>query len=287
MKDKMNFFALENNHFSDESYKRITSLIYQKTGLFFGENSRFFLEKRVELRLTSLNLKSLEDYFRYLMFDSESEKEWDILITTITTNETYFMREERQLKCFKDDILPEIVRKNSGKKIRIWSAGCSSGEEPYTIAILVKESRCIPENLVEIFATDINSRVINKAKEGIYGESSFRTVDDSFKVKWFVPEGNQKWRIKDEIKSKVIFQRFNLFELERYALLGNFDVIFCRNVIIYFDMEAKVKVVERFYDKLNNGGYLLLGHSESLISITEKFKLIHLPSDLVYRKENQ
>lgn len=285
MIDKMNFFDLEKNQFSDESYRRLTSLIYKRTGLFFGENSRFFLEKRIELRMTSLNLKSLDEYFRYLMFDSESDKEWDVFITTITTNETYFMREERQLKCFKEDILPEISRKNNGKKIRIWSAGCSSGEEPYTIAILVKESRCIPENLVEIFATDINSRVINKAKEGIYGESSFRTVDDSFKVKWFVPEGGQKWRIKDEIKSQVVFQRFNLFELERYALLGNFDVIFCRNVIIYFDMEAKVKVVERFYDKLNNGGYLLLGHSESLISITEKFRLIHLPSDLVYRKE--
>ncbi len=283
----MLFDDIDKNHFSDEHYRKLSSLIYDRTGLFFGENSRFFLEKRIELRMTSLNLKGLDEYIRYLMFDSDSEKEWDALIATITTNETYFMREERQLKCFKEDILPEIVKKRAGSKIRIWSAGCSSGEEPYSIVILIKESKCVPENNVEILATDINSRVVNKAKEGVYGESSFRSVDEKFKTRWFTPDGEQKWRIKDEIKARVIFQKFNLFELDRYALLGNFDVIFCRNVIIYFDMEAKVKVVERFYDKLNNGGYLLLGHSESLISVTEKFKLIHLPSDLVYRKEPQ
>lgn len=281
----MLFNDFDKNHFSDEHFRKLSSLIYDRTGLFFGDNSRFFLEKRIELRITSLNLKGVDDYIRYLMFDSDSEKEWDALITTITTNETYFMREERQLKCFKEDILPEIAKKRVNGKIRIWSAGCSSGEEPYSLAILIKESRCIAENNVEILATDINSRVMNKAKEGIYGESSFRNVDEAFKARWFVHLGEQKWKIKDEVKARVIFQKFNLFDLDRYALLGNFDVIFCRNVIIYFDMDAKVKVVERFYDKLYDGGYLLLGHSESLISVTEKFKLIHLPSDLVYRKE--
>lgn len=281
----MIFDNLDKNLFSDEFYKRITSLIYDRTGLFFGESSRFFLEKRIEMRITSLNLRNGEEYLRLLLFDPEAEKEWDNLISMITTNETYFMREERQLKCFKDDILPELVKKNEGKKIRIWSAGCSSGEEPFSIAILIKESKVVNENMVEIFATDISSRALNKAREGIYGESSFRNVDEIFKAKWFVNIGENKWKIKDEIKKKVNFQKFNLFDLDRYSLLGNFDVIFCRNVIIYFDLDAKVKVVERFYDKLNNGGYLLLGHSESLISVTDKFKLVHLPTDLVYRKE--
>lgn len=281
----MLFDNLDKNLFSDEFYKRITSLIYDKTGLFFGESSRFFLEKRIEMRITSLNLRNGEEYLRLLLFDPEAEKEWDNLISMITTNETYFMREERQLKCFKDDILPELVKKNEGKKIRIWSAGCSSGEEPFSIAILIKESKVVNENMVEIFATDISSRALNKAREGIYGESSFRNVDEIFKAKWFINIGENKWKIKDDIRKKVNFQKFNLFDLDRYSLLGNFDVIFCRNVIIYFNLDAKVKVVERFYDKLNNGGYLLLGHSESLISITDKFKLVHLPTDLVYRKE--
>jgi chemotaxis protein methyltransferase CheR len=273
------------NQFSDEFYKRISSLIYDRTGLSFNENSRFFLEKRIETRLSSLGLKQQDEYLSYLRFDSDAEKEWDALITLITTNETYFMREERQLKCFRDDILPELAKKNPNKKIRIWSAGCSSGEEPYSIAILTRESRLIHDNMVEILATDINSRVLQKAKDGLYGEASFRSVDDVFKARWFTPEGPQKWRLKDEIRKRVVFQRFNLFDMDRYALFAPFDVIFCRNVIIYFDLEAKVRVVERFFDKLNGGGYLLLGHSESLISVTEKFRLIHLPNDLVYRKE--
>jgi chemotaxis protein methyltransferase CheR len=281
----MKFDEKSPNQFSDEFIRRISALIYDRTGLSFHESSRFFLEKRIETRFSSLGITSGDDYMSYLQFDGDSEKEWDALITLITTNETYFMREERQLKCFKEDILPELAKKNPGKKIRIWSAGCSSGEEPYSIAILARESRCITENLVEIFATDINSRVIQKAKDGIYGESSFRAVDDLFKARWFTQEGGQKWRLKEEIRKRVNFQRFNLFDMDRYSLFAPFDVIFCRNVIIYFDLEAKVRVVERFYDKLAAGGYLLLGHSESLISVTEKFRLVHLPNDLVYRKE--
>lgn len=281
----MTFDLSGGNLFGDDFIRRISSLIYDRTGLYFSDNSRFFLEKRLEMRLSSLGLSSTEEYLSFLQFDIEADKEWDALITLITTNETYFMREERQLKCFKEDILPELVRQSQGKKLRIWSAGCSSGEEPYSIAILIKETKYIREDMVEIFATDINSRVIQKAKEGVYGEASFRSVDDLFKVRYFTPEGPQKWRLKEEIRKKVSFQRFNLFDVDRYALFAAFDVIFCRNVIIYFDLEAKVRVVERFFDKLAQGGYLLLGHSESLISVTEKFKLIHLPNDLVYRKE--
>jgi len=274
------------NQFSDEFYRRMSSLIYDRTGLSFTESSRFFLEKRLETRLSALGITTAEDYISYLMFDGDSDKEWDALITLITTNETYFMREERQLKCFRDDILPELARKSPGKKIRIWSAGCSSGEEPYTIAILTKECRFVTDQMIEIFATDINSRVIQRAKDGIYGESSFRSVDEAFRMRWFTPEGQQKWKIKEEIRKRVTFQRFNLFDMEKYSIFAPFDVIFCRNVIIYFDLEAKVRVVERFHDKLVECGYLLLGHSESLISVTEKFRLIHLPNDLVYRKES-
>lgn len=281
----MIFDDLEKSKFSSELYRKMSQLIYDKAGLYFNENSKLFLEKRIEVRMATLNIDSPEDYIDYLKYDIDSEKEWDALLSLITTNETYFMREERQLKCFKEDILPELTRKNGGRKIRIWSAGCSSGEEPYSIAIIIKESKIIPEDRVEIVATDINNRVLLKAKEAVYTETSFRNVDEGFKRKWFILEGGQKWKLKEEIKSRVTFQKFNLYDMERYALLGYFDAIFCRNVIIYFDMEAKVKVVERFYDKLYDGGYLLLGHSESLISITEKFKLVHLPNDLVYKKE--
>ena len=281
----MRFDDVSANQFGDDFYRRISALIYDRTGLSFNESSRFFLEKRLETRISSLGMTMPEDYLSFLMFDGDSEREWDALITLITTNETYFMREERQLKCFREDILPELARKNPGKKIRVWSAGCSSGEEPYSIAILARECRHVTDQMIEIFATDINSRVIQRAKDGIYGDSSFRAVDEAFKLRWFVPEGQQKWKLKEEIRKKVTFQRFNLFDMDRYSIFAPFDVIFCRNVIIYFDLEAKVRVVERFYDKLAEGGYLLLGHSESLISVTEKFRLVHLANDLVYRKE--
>lgn len=281
----MRFDDTSPNQFGDDFYRRMSGLIYDRTGLSFNEGSRFFLEKRLETRISALGMTIPEDYLSFLMFDGDSEREWDALITLITTNETYFMREERQLKCFKEDILPELARKSPGKKIRIWSAGCSSGEEPYSVAILTKECRYVTDQMIEIFATDINSRVIQRAKEGVYGDSSFRAVDEAFKLRWFSPEGQQKWRLKDEIRKRVTFQRFNLFDMDRYSIFAPFDVIFCRNVIIYFDLEAKVRVVERFYDKLVDGGYLLLGHSESLISVTEKFRLVHLTNDLVYRKD--
>ncbi len=281
----MRFDDMSPNQFGDDFYRRISALIYDRTGLSFNESSRFFLEKRLETRISTLGMTIPEDYLSFLMFDGDSEREWDALITLITTNETYFMREERQLKCFKEDILPELARKSPGKKIRIWSAGCSSGEEPYSVAILTKECRHVTDQMIEIFATDINSRVIQRAKEGVYGDSSFRAVDEAFRLRWFSPEGQQKWRLKDEIRKRVTFQRFNLFDMDRYSIFAPFDVIFCRNVIIYFDLEAKVRVVERFYDKLVDGGYLLLGHSESLISVTEKFRLVHLTNDLVYRKD--
>lgn len=177
-----------------------------------------------------------------------------------------------------------LMAKAPGTKIRVWSAGCSSGEEPYTLAMLVRDVRLPAGTAVEIYATDINQRVLAKAKEGIYTDNSFRTTDEAFRSRWFQPEGPGKWRIKEEIRQSVTFTRFNLFDLDRYSLLAPFDVIFCRNVIIYFDLEVKAKVVDRFHDRLKPGGYLLLGHSESLISVTDKFRLTHLATDLVYVK---
>jgi chemotaxis protein methyltransferase CheR len=267
----------------DDLFRKFCVLIHDITGLSYGETSRFFLERRLETRISALGGMTPYNYLQFLQYDADRAQEWDLLIAVITTNETYFMREERQLRCFQKDILPKLGDRG-GQKIRIWSAGCSSGEEPYTIAILIKELGRIPDDLIEIYATDINSKVLAKAKAGLYTESSFRAVDKDFKDRWFTTETSGQYKVRDTVQKMVTFARFNLFDESRYSLLSPFDVIFCRNVIIYFDLEAKVKVVERFHDKLRSGGYLLLGHSESLISVTDKFKLIHLPLDLVYTK---
>ena len=269
----------------DDLYRRFCVLIHDETGLSFGPGSQFFLERRLESRMSALGGVSPRDYLNYIRYDPDRTQEWDHLVTVITTNETYFMREIKQLRCFQNDILPALWERSGRSRIRVWSAGCSSGEEPYSIAILARETGRYPEGALEIYATDINSRVLAKAKSGLYTESSFRAVDEAFKARWFTEEEPGRFRVAPSIQQCVNFSRFNLFDPGRYGLLPAFDVIFCRNVIIYFDMEAKVKVMEKFHEKLRAPGYLLLGHSESLISVTDTFKLIHLPGDLVYVKE--
>ena len=268
----------------DDLFRRFCALIHDATGLHFGETSRHFVERRLESRMLALGGMGPGEYLQHLEYDPDRAQEWDQLIAVITTNETYFMREERQLRCFQQDILPALLEARGRQKLRVWSAGCSSGEEAYTLAILVHEAQRCPADQVEIYATDINMRVLAKAKSGIYTESSFRAVDAAFRQKWFRETEPGKFQIIGDLQRRVTFARFNLFDSERYSLLSPFDVIFCRNVIIYFDLEAKVKVVERFNEKLRSGGYLLLGHSESLISVTDTFKLVHLPQDLVYTK---
>lgn len=270
----------------DDLYRRFTALIHDETGLSFGPNSQFFLERRLASRMSALGDMTARDYLNLLLYDPDRAQEWDLLLTVITTNETYFMRELKQLRCFQRDILPVLWERNGGQKVRVWSAGCSSGEEPYSLAALVKEDGCYPEGAVEIYATDINSRVLAKARSGIYTESSFRAVDAAFRSRWFTEEEPGRFRVSPTLQKNITFTRLNLFEMGRYALLPAFDVIFCRNVIIYFDLDAKVKVIERFYERLKAPGFLLLGHSESLISVTDKFKLVHLPGDLVYTKES-
>ncbi len=269
----------------DDLFRRFSTLIHDETGLSFGPSSQFFLERRLESRMSALGGMSPRDYLNFLHYDPDRAQEWDLLVAVITTNETYFMRELKQLHCFRDDILPALLQRGGGQRVRVWSAGCSSGEEPYSIAALLLDDGRFPEGCVEIYATDINTRVLSKAKAGVYTESSFRAVDAAFRARWFSEEGPGRFRVSPILQKYVTFTRFNLFDMNRYSVLPSFDVIFCRNVIIYFDLEAKVKVIERFHERLKSPGYLLLGHSESLISVTDRFKLIHLPGDLVYVKE--
>jgi len=185
---------------------------------------------------------------------------------------------------FTDEIVPEILERKSVKKVRIWSAGCSSGEEPYSIAMLLSESGHYAHAAFEIFASDINQQVLAKARKGHYRESAFRATQPALREKYFTREADGSFRIKDEVRNRVSFGRLNLYDEARVSLLGHLDVIFCRNVIIYFDDVSKKHVVSNFYNRLTDGGYLLLGHSESLISLSTQFKLRHLKNDMVYQR---
>ena len=208
-------------------------------------------------------------------------------IDALTTNETYFLREEYQLKAFKDEILPEIMNKKTDKTLRIWSAGCSTGEEPYTLAMLIIEAQLPVDWKVEIIGSDISQRVLQVARRGVYSKSSFRVMPDQYRDRFFDKDGSDKYHISEEIKEKVSFAKLNLLDSQRINLIPTMDIILCRNVIIYFNNETKRKVIGNFYNKLNGGGYLLLGHSESLMNVSTSFKLKHLKNDMVYQKPEE
>ncbi|HVT43707.1 MAG TPA: protein-glutamate O-methyltransferase CheR [Thermoanaerobaculia bacterium] len=280
-------FNLALNHhidLPDDVFRMLRDAIYKRSGLYFADSSKYLIQKRLSPRARELNFDSFQKYFYFLQYDPRSEGEFDQIFDLVTTNETYFFREPAQLDAFILEIVPELVRRKEKGKIRIWSAGCSSGEEPYTIAMLLSEQGYYDRANFEIFASDINQQVLARARKGQYRENAFRATPPAVREKYFVQEQENVWRINDAIRNRVSFGRLNLYDQARVSLLGHLDLIFCRNVIIYFDDASKRVVVSNFHNRLVDGGYLLLGHSESLISLSTEFKLRHLKHDMVYQR---
>ncbi len=283
----MSTFNLSLNHhleLPDDVFRLLRDQIYKRTGMWFADNSKYLLQKRLSPRARELNFDSFQKYFYFLQYDPRAETEFDQIYDLVTTNETYFFREPAQLAAFIEEIIPDVLSQKPVKKVRIWSAGCSSGEEPYSIAMLLEEAGWYSKAAFEIFASDINQQVLQKARRGQYRESAFRSTEATLRDKYFVREADGSWKVKDEVRNRVSFGRLNLYDEARVSLLGHLDIIFCRNVIIYFDDASKRVVVTNFYNRLVDGGYLLLGHSESLISLSTQFKLRHLKNDMVYQK---
>lgn len=271
---------------TDEDYRLIRDCIYSHCGLFFNEDARYLLEKRLAKRLCIHRLESFNEYYHLLRYGRKRDQELSDIMDILTTNETYFFRESFQLKAFTDEIIPEVLarKQERGERVlRIWSAGCSSGEEPYTIAMLLLNMGVFDGWRLEIVGTDISHRVLQMARKGVYSASSFRVTDESYTREYF-QEQEGRYRIADRVRELVTISHLNLFDENRIALLGKMDVIFCRNVIIYFDQAAKKRAVDAFYRSLRDGGYLLLGHSESLMNISTAFALRHLKNDMVYQK---
>jgi chemotaxis protein methyltransferase CheR len=270
----------------DDVFRLLRDFIHGYCGIYFDDGSKFLLERRLSRRLEQHRLKGFEEYYHFLRYDRKREEELVILIDNLTTNETYFFRENAQLRAFSEEILPELRKTLAGRKtLRIWSAGCSTGEEPYTIAILLLESGDWWRDWqVEILGSDINQRVLHTARKGVYKKSAHRATSPDMLAKYFIADEKGDFRIIDKVKELVSFSYLNLLDPHKTSLIGNMDVIFCRNVIIYFDREAKKKVIESFYRKLRDGSYLLLGHSESLINISNAFVLRTLKNDMVYQK---
>ena len=269
----------------DDVFRLLRDFVHDYCGIYFDDGSKFLVERRLSRRLAQHRLKSFEEYYHFLRYDRKREEELTMLVDNLTTNETYFFRESSQLKAFSDEILPELRQTLADRKVlRIWSAGCSTGEEPYTIAMLLFENGDWWRDWqVEILGSDINQRVLHTARKGVYKKNSHRATSPEMLKKYFVEEKGD-YRIVDKVKELVSFSSLNLLDPHKTSLISNMDIIFCRNVIIYFDKEAKKKVMESFYQKLREGGYLLLGHSESLINISNAFALRTLKNDMVYQK---
>jgi chemotaxis protein methyltransferase CheR len=267
-------------------FRMFAELVRLHCGLHFGPDSRFLLEKRIGRRLRELELNSFASYHYLLRSESQGNGEFARLIDELTTNETYFFRERSQLRALVEEIFTELRlrrRARGGGPITVWSAGCSSGEEPYSVLILAIEAGLAPGVDIRVYASDISRRMLRKAREGVYREASFRETESQLWERYFADKDGL-WRISDEVKKHVDFIHLNLLDRSKVALLGTLDVILCRNVIIYFDADCKRRVIETFWEKLRPGGHLLLGHSESLINLSSSFELRHLRNDLVYRR---
>jgi chemotaxis protein methyltransferase CheR len=233
-------------------------------------------------------MKGVRDYFYHVKYDV-SQKEFNRLMVLMTTNETSFYRNEPQLLCFADEVLPLIIQEKmqvrGQKYLRIWSAGCSTGEEPYTLAMIILEKLKVTAGWnIEIIANDISEDVLQKARLGVYSGITLRNVDPEILIRYFNQTGDS-YAVKPEVKALVKFSHINLNDPRKLSLMNNMDAVFCRNVMIYFSDEVKRQIVRGFYDSLIPGGYFYIGHSETLHGISKAFKLVYFKNALVYHKD--
>jgi chemotaxis protein methyltransferase CheR len=269
---------------SDDDFERLRETLCARMGLALAPSTRPMLERRLRERLAALGLGSYAAYHDLLRDGRRVDDEWEALYDTLTTSETYFFREARQLKAFETEILPRIaVDAQRRRRLTVWSAGCSSGEEAYTIAILILGSGLFAGWDVHVVGTDISRRRIAAARRGVYGPGSFRTTPDDKRRTYFVerPGGTH---VASRVRALCNFTQMNLLDPGAETLVGRVDVIFCRNVFIYLDARAREAAIRLFYESVMPGGVLLLGHSESLLNMSTRFELLHLKEDLVYER---
>ena len=277
-----------------DEYRLLRDLISERLGNWFGPESRLSLERRLRERLTVRGLASYGDYYQLLKYSPLAREEWEEASELLTTHETYFFREDYQLRAFRNELLPMLAERNKQRKrLQVWSAGCSTGEEAYTIAMLVLDSGLFEGWEVRVYGSDLSKKCIAAARRGVYGPTSFRVTNEEAKRTWFVPNlehnravvaGQESLGVSPAVRTLCHFGQMNLLDEERTHLVGRCDVIFCRNVLIYFDGPSRKRVIEMFHERLVHGGVLLLGHAESLLNVSTAFELLHLKEDLVYRK---
>jgi chemotaxis protein methyltransferase CheR len=272
----------------DPDLIRIRDLIYQVAGIFHPDTKLRLLFDRCGRRMKELKTSSLREYFEHLTVRPTRQVELVSLLNEITIGETCFFRSQPQLDALQQVVLPKIIEAKAKlpiRRLRIWSAGCSTGEEPYTLSMVLLEEaqRRLKEWSIEILATDLNERSLAHAKNAIYGNYSTRHQTQYHRQKYFTPVGDQL-QLQPLVRNSVTFSRLNLSDDARMTFMKSLDVVFCCNVLIYFDLASKRRVIQHFYNNLLPHGYLFLGHSESLYGVNDDFRLIHLPGATAYVK---
>ncbi len=272
---------------SDETFHLLRDLIHKRCGIYFTDVKKYLLENRLLRRLEGRNLKSFEDYYYFLLYDPEREVEFLNLIESIVTNETSFFRDLPQLEAFRKGIVPSVMeykQKLSKKEINIWSAACSTGEEPFTIAMILLEDDIAEKGWkVEILGSDISEKVLKSAIRGVYEKYSLRNTPERYISRYFSNSGDC-YVVNQRVRQLVRYRRINLMDPLETRTVQNMDIIFCRNVLIYFNDQSKRKVLNHLYDSLVEGGYLILGFSETLHNITRLFKPVSFERSVVYQK---
>jgi chemotaxis protein methyltransferase CheR len=272
---------------SEEEFRLLRDLIHERFGLFFDDNQRASLRTRLAGRLASLDLLSFEDYYHYLRFGPQRGDELQRMVTHLTNNETYFYREMPQLQVFADAVLKALKERKTpldDRALRVLSAGCSSGEEAYTLAMIIYDSGLFFWNWdITVTGLDVDAAALDKARRAVYHPNSFRSIRPAIVEKHFVVEPGGA-RVKDTIRKAVRFRQGNIIEPASYEGLAPLDAVFCRNVLIYFSDAMILKVVRLFHEVLAPGGYLFLGHAESLSRITDMFTPIRFQGAMVYQK---
>ena len=269
---------------TSEAFRRLCEFLYRRTGMVFTEAKRYYVQRRVSERMGATGFTSYAHYFARLQTDGGGEIEQ--LINAFTINETYFYREEHQLRCLTADLLRERTRvKPRGRPIRIWSVPCSTGEEPYSIAIWLLENWPeVDAYDIDIVGSDIDTRALDAARAGIFDKRALMRLPNRLVDQYLEPLGGERWRIAEDLRQSVSFSAVNLVEMAETRAHGRFDVIFCRNVLIYFDDASRRLAAENLYECLEPGGFICLGHAESMSRISPLFEVCRYADAIVYQR---
>lgn len=270
---------------TEEDFKLLRDFITEKCGITYNEKQKYLFQQKISKRLDKNGIKDFKEYY-YLLKYTPTKEELQELYNVLTVNETYFFREKEHINALKDNIIADMIKNRPNRVIKILSAGCSTGEEPYSISIILNEAFQNISKNINITGIDISQKALDMAQSGVYRKISltFRAVDKTFLIKYFDVE-DENLKLKDFIKNSVKFKKTNLFDFNTPVLQEKYDIIFCRNVMIYFSKKYKQDLINHFYNILNNDGYLVLSNTENINDIESKFETSRISNVFMYHKK--